>query len=243
MGAGKIKWDQIGERLYETGVDHGVLYLYDKESKTFTNGVGWNGLTAVNENPEGAEATPLYADNIKYLNLMSAEDYKYTIEAYTYPDEFMACDGSAELAPGVNVGQQPREMFGFCYRTLIGNDTEGTNLGYKLHLVYNSLAAPASRDHATVNDSPEAANPSWEVSTTPIEVPGMKPTACITIDSTKVSAEALKSLENLLYGVDAASGVEATVPTLPTPQQLIEIFGGDSEQGGGDDSDDQNVNP
>lgn len=221
----RIVWDTVGERFYETGVDHGVLYPYNSETGAFDNGVAWNGLTAVNEQPSGAEPSPLYADNIKYLNLMSAEEYASTIEAYTYPDEFEECDGSAELAPGVVVGQQPRKMFGVSYRTLIGNDTEGTSKGYKLHLVYNCLASPSERSHATVNDSPEAATLSWSVSTTPVEVPGFKPTATITIDSTKVSAAKMAVLEEVLYGN------ASTAPKLPLPAEIIEIFGNAAETG------------
>lgn len=221
----KLVWDKIGDRRYETGVDHGVLYAYipaeGNNPASFGNGVAWNGLTAVNESPSGAEPSPLYADNIKYLNLISAEDYGFSIECYTYPDEFAACDGSKEIATGVTVGQQDRELFGFSYRSLIGNDTLGTSYGYKLHLVYNCLASVAERAHATVNDSPEADNPSWDVSTTPVEVPNMKPTACITIDSTKVDSAKLTALENILYGTDAGTGTEATVARLPWPSEVI----------------------
>lgn len=216
----KLVWDKTGERFYETGVDHGVLYKY--VNGAFTNGVAWNGLTAVNESPSGAEPTPLYADNIKYLNLMSAEEYGFSIEAYTYPDAFEECDGSAEIAPGVSIGQQNRKLFGFSYRTLIGNDTENTDHGYKLHLVYNCLASPSEMSHSTVNDSPEAANPSWDVSTTPIEIPGFKPTASVTIDSTKTTKEKLDALEAILYG-----GAE-TEARLPLPEELITIMGGDT---------------
>lgn len=204
----KIVWDNTGDRLYETGVDHGVLYL-QQTGGTYTNGVAWNGLTAVTESPSGAEATPLYADNIKYLNLMSAEEYGMTIEAYTYPDEFAECDGSASLVEGVYIGQQPRKTFGMSYRTIIGNDVDSNNHGYKLHLVYGCLAAPSEKAYATVNDSPEAITFSWEVSTTPVNVTGFKPTACITIDSTKVDKDKLAALEAILYGGDEA---EATLP-------------------------------
>ena len=225
----KIVWDQTGTRNYETGVDHGVLYKYaeaaGQEAAGFKNGVAWNGLTAVNESPSGAEPSPLYADNIKYLNLMSAEEYAASIEAYTYPDEFEECDGSAEIATGVLIGQQPRKLFAFCYRTLIGDDVQGTDKGYKLHLIYNCLASPSERAHSTVNDSPEATTLSWEVSTTPVEVPGYKPTASVTIDSTKVSAAALEALEAILYG-DTNNA-----PRMPYPAELTEIFGGEGTAG------------
>lgn len=214
----KLVWDKTGERLYETGVDHGVLYKYDSTKQTFGNGVAWNGLTAVNESPSGAEPNALYADNIKYLNLMSAEEYGFSIEAYTYPEEFEECDGSKEIATGVYVGQQTRKMFGFCYRTLIGNDADGTEHGYKLHLVYNCLASPSERGHATVNDSPDATTLSWDVSTTPVDVAGCKPTACLTIDSTKVDATKLATLESTLYGGESAE------PILPLPAAVAAIF-------------------
>lgn len=225
----RLVWDQTGTRNYETGVDHGVLYKYTEASGQgdtagFKNGVVWNGLTAVNESPSGAEPSPLYADNIKYLNLMSAEEYAATIEAYTYPDEFEECDGSAALATGVMIGQQPRKLFGFCYRTLIGDDIQGTEKGYKLHLIYNCLASPSERSHATVNDSPDATTLSWSVSTTPVEVPGYKPTASVTIDSTKVGAAALEALEAILYG-------DTDTPRMPYPAELIEIFGGEGTAG------------
>lgn len=212
----KLVWDKIGDRFYETGVDHGVLY--DFVNNAYTNGVAWNGLTAVNESPSGAEPSPLYADNIKYLNLISNEDYGFTIEAYTYPDEFEKCDGSQSLAEGVYVGQQTRKIFGFCWRTLVGNDTDGTDHGYKLHLAYNCLASPSERSHATVNDSPEAATLSWEVSTTPVEVEGFKPTAKITIDSTKADATKLKALEAILYGGDE------TEARMPLPAEVATLM-------------------
>ena len=218
----RLVWDKVGERIYETGVDRMVLYLYDTETKKFKNPVAWNGITAFNESPSGAEPTALWADNIKYLNLMSAEEYGATLEAYTYPDEFEECDGSKELAPGVMIGQQSRKLFALCYRTLIGNDTEGTDLGYKLHIVYNCLASPSERGHATVNDSPEAANPSWEISTTPVEATGSKPTATVVIDSTKVDAETLAAFEDLLYGTANTDG------TLPFPDEIAAFFGGAS---------------
>jgi hypothetical protein len=195
----KLKWDQAGEKFYETGVSNGVLYPLTNGS--YPEGVAWNGLTAVNENPSGAEATPLYADNIKYLNLMSAEEFGATIEAYTYPDEFGACNGEAELAAGVSIGQQARKLFGLSYQTKVGND-QNNDLGYKIHLIYGALAAPSEKAYATVNDSPEAITFSWEVSTTPVEVEGFKPTASLVIDSTKVDADALTRLKDVLYGTD-----------------------------------------
>lgn len=209
----RITWDESGKRLYETGVSKGVLYLY--EENAYTNGVAWNGLTAVTESPSGAEATALYADDIKYLNLVSAEEFGATIEAYTYPDEFAACDGSAELVKGASIGQQDRKTFGLCYRTALGNDTDGNAHGYKLHLIYGCLAAPSEKAYATINDSPEAITFSWEITTTPVAVTGMKPTACITIDSTKADAAGLLELETKLYGDDSSG-----VPTLPLPDEV-----------------------
>ena len=203
----KIEWDKTGERLYETGVKNGVLYV--QEGGAYPKGIAWNGLTAVTESPSGAEATPLYADDIKYLNLISAEEFAATIEAYTYPDEFAECDGSAALADGVMIGQQARKTFGLCYRTTIGNDTDGNDHGYKLHIIYGALAAPSEKAYATINDSPEAITFSWEVTTTPVNVTGAKPTASITIDSTKATPEKLTALEKILYG-DAE--VEARLP-------------------------------
>ena len=212
----KIEWDKTGERLYETGVKNGVLYVQD--AGTYPKGVAWNGLTAVTESPSGAEATPLYAGDIKYLNLLSAEEFGATIEAYTYPDEFAECDGSASLANGVMIGQQARKTFGLCYRTTIGNDTDGNDHGYKLHIIYGALAAPSEKAYATINDSPEAITFSWEVTTTPVNVTGAKPTASITIDSTKVDPEKLTALEKILYG-DAE--VEAR---LPLPDEIKQLF-------------------
>ena len=211
----KIEWDKTGERLYETGVKNGVLYV--QEGGVYGNGVAWNGLTAVTESPSGAEATPLYADDIKYLNLLSAEEFGATIEAYTYPDEFAACDGSAALADGVMIGQQARKTFGLCYRTTIGNDTDGNDHGYKLHIIYGALAAPSEKAYATVNDSPEAITFSWEITTTPVNVTGAKPTASITIDSTKANPEKLAALEDILYGKDGEPGNE---PRLPLPDEI-----------------------
>lgn len=194
----KLVWDQTTERLYETGVKMGVLYV--QEAGAYPNGVAWNGLTAVTESPSGAEATPLYADDIKYLNLMSAEEFGATIEAYMYPDEFKVCNGEAELAVGVNIGQQARKTFGLCYRTTVGNDVEGNDFGYKLHLIYGALAAPSERAYATINDSPEAITFSWEITTTPVNVTDHKPTAIVTIDSTKCDKAKLAALEAILYG-------------------------------------------
>ena len=212
----KIEWDKTGERLYETGVKNGVLYV--QEGGIYQNGVAWNGLTAVTESPSGAEATPLYADDIKYLNLLSAEEFGATIEAYTYPDEFAACDGSAALADGVMIGQQARKTFGLCYKTTIGNDTNGNDYGYKLHIIYGALAAPSEKAYATINDSPEAITFSWEVTTTPVNVTGAKPTAYITIDSTKADPAKLATLEKKLYG---DTDTEAT---LPLPDEIKGIF-------------------
>ncbi len=209
----KIVWDQTGERLYETGVKQGVLYVQDSGG-TYPKGVAWNGLTTVTESPSGAEATPLYADDIKYLNLMSTEELSGTIEAYTYPDEFAECDGSASIATGVYIGQQARKTFGLCYRTTLGNDVDNNAHGYKLHLVYGCLASPSEKAYSTINDSPEAITFSWEFSTTPVNVTGFKPTANIVIDSTKANAEKLAALEKILYG-DAQ-----TEARLPLPDEV-----------------------
>ena len=211
----KIVWDKTGERLYETGVKNGVLYV--QEGGAYPKGVAWNGLTAVTESPSGAEATPLYADDIKYLNLISTEEFGATIEAYTYPDEFAACDGSAALVDGVMIGQQARKTFGLCYRTTIGNDTNGNDYGYKLHIIYGALAAPSEKAYATINDSPEAITFSWEVTTTPVNVTGAKPTASTTIDSTKADSTKLAALEDILYGKDGEPGNE---PRLPLPDEI-----------------------
>ena len=217
----KLKWDQTGERLYETGVKQGVLYPQNA-SGSYPNGYAWNGLTAVTESPSGAEATALYADDIKYLNLMSAEEFGATIEAYTYPPEFAACDGSAEIAAGVTIGQQKRTAFGLCYRTTLGNDTDGNDYGYKLHIIYGAMASPSEKAYATINDSPEAITFSWEVTTTPVSVSGFKPTANLTIDSTKVNAEKLAALEAILYGSDTESNKEAR---LPLPDEIATLMG------------------
>lgn len=211
----KLVWDKSGERLYETGVKQGVLYVQDTAG-TYPKGVAWNGLTAVTETPSGAEATALYADDIKYLNLVSAEELGGTIEAYMYPDEFAECDGSVALTPGMYIGQQDRKTFGLCYRTTLGNDTDSNNHGYKLHLIYGALAAPSEKAYATINDSPEAITFSWEFKTTPVNVTGHKPTASIVIDSTKVDAEKLAALEKILYGDDTGDG-----PRLPLPDEVL----------------------
>lgn len=220
----QIVWDETGSRLYETGVDHGVLY--PALAGLYPVGVAWNGLTGVTESPSGAEATPIYADNIKYLNLMSAEQFGATIEAYTYPDEFAVCDGSAEPKPGVTINQQTRKAFGLCYRTLIGNDTDGTDLGYKLHLIYGALAAPSEKAYATINDTPEAITFSWAVTTTPVIVTGFKPTASLIIDSTKADPAKLAALLVILYGVaGSVAPIVAAVPArLPLPNEVITLL-------------------
>ena len=213
----KIVWDQTGERLYETGVKRGVLYVQDSGG-TYPKGVAWNGLTAVTESPSGAEATPLYADDIKYLNLISTEELGGTIEAYTYPDEFAECDGSASIATGVYIGQQPRKTFGMCYTTTVGNDVDSNAHGYKLHLIYGALASPSEKAYSTINDSPEAITFSWEFSTTPVNVTGFKPTANIVIDSTKATPEKMAALEKILYG---DTEVE---PRLPLPNEVAQVM-------------------
>lgn len=211
----KLVWDQTGERLYETGVDRGVLYPIQTGGQ-YTKGVAWNGLSAVTESPSGAEQTALYADNIKYLSLTSTEEFGATIEAYTYPEEFAECDGSASLATGVTIGQQVRKTFGLCYRTVLGNDVDGNDHGYKLHLIYGATASPSEKGYSTVNDSPEAITFSWEVTTTPVNVTGFKPTASITIDSTKADPTCLAELEKALYGSDEPS----SGPKLPLPDEV-----------------------
>lgn len=222
----KIVWDATGKRYYETGVDHGVLYPQDS-SGTYPKGVAWNGLTAVTESPSGAEATPLYADNIKYLNLISAEEFGANVEAYTYPDEFAQCDGSAEVAPGVMIGQQNRKSFGLCYRTTMGNDVDGNSYGYKLHIIYGASASPSEKSYATINDSPEAITFSWELKTIPVNVTGFKPTASITIDSNKVDSVKLARLEEILYGKDPTElgGSDGVEPRLPLPDEIVSIIG------------------
>lgn len=221
----KLVWDNTGARLYETGVKNGVLYPQGPTGN-YPKGVAWNGLTAVTESPSGAEATALYADDIKYLNLLSTEEFGATIEAYTYPAEFEECDGSASLAKGVSIGQQKRKQFGLAYRTTLGNDVDGNDYGYKLHLIYGALAAPSEKGYATINDSPEAITFSWEVTTTPVSVEGFKPTASVTIDSTKVDAEKLAALEVILYGKDPTSegGEDGVDPRLPLPDEIATLF-------------------
>lgn len=216
----KLVWDKTGEHLYETGVDHGVLYFPD-QTGAYKNGVAWNGLISVSESPSGAEATGQYADNIKYLNLISAEEFGATIEAYTYPEEFEACNGNKELVDntGVYVGQQSRSVFGFCYRTMIGNDTDGQDHGYKLHLVYGCQVSPSEKAYQTINDSPEALTFSWELSTTPVNVTGKKPTALLVIDSTKINSTKLAKIEAKLYGDETSTGA-----VLPTPDEIAEIL-------------------
>jgi hypothetical protein len=214
-----LTWDQVGEKVYETGVDHGVLYLPD-QAGVYNEGVAWNGLVTVTESPTGAEPSAQYADNIKYLNLISAEEFGATIEAFTYPEEFGQCDGTALPAPGVAVGQQGRKMFGLSYRTRVGNDVDGTEFGYKLHLLYGCQAAPSEKAYATINDSPEAITFSWEVTSSPVPVTDLKPTALIVIDSTQVDEADLQALEDLLYGKGA------TEAALPTPDAVIALFGG-----------------
>lgn len=213
----KIVWDEVGKRIYETGVDHGVLYPVGTGG-TYPEGVAWNGLISVTESPSGAEAEAFYADNIKYLNLMSAEEFGATIEAFTYPDEWVQCDGSAEPLPGLIVGQQTRKTFGLCYRTLLGNDVEGQDYGYKLHLIYGALAAPSEKSYQTINDSPEALTLSWEITTTPVPVPNLKPTASLTINSTLVDPVKLAALEAILYG-DATNEAR-----LPLPAEVITLL-------------------
>ena len=208
-----IVWDASGERLFETGVDHGVLYPISSTG-TYDTGVAWNGLSAITESPSGAEATAVWADNIKYVNLLSAEEFGATVEAYTYPDEFAICDGSAELVDGVIIGQQTRKVFGLSYRTKIGNDVDGNDHGYKLHLIYGAQASPSEKAYTTINDSPEAISFSWELTTTPVNVTGAKATACLTIDSTKCDAEKLTALEKILYGS------EEEEPRLPLPDEV-----------------------
>ena len=233
----KLEWDKTGERLFETGTKNGVLYVYDS-TKTgagehvYSPGIAWNGLTGVTESPSGAEATALYADDIKYLNLYSAEELGATINAYTYPDEFGVCDGSAAVTVGSSapmmIGQQARKTFGLCYRTALGNDTDGQDHGYKLHLLYGCKASPSERSYETVNDSPSAITFSWTITTTPVSCVinnvTYKPTALITIDSTKCTAAGLTALENALYGVNASTGVEAADPYLPLPDEVYTLL-------------------
>lgn len=216
----RLEWDKIGERLYETGCDHGVLF--PMKNNVYSTGVAWNGLVSVSESPSGAESSAQYADNIKYLNLISAEDFGATIEAFSYPEEWAQCDGSAEIAPGVMIGQQTRGVFGLSYRTKIGSDTDGQDHGYKIHLLYGGQASPSEKAYQTVNDSPEAITFSWEVTTTPVNVPNFKPTAALTIDSTKATAAKLQALEDILYGTTDAE------PRLPLPEEIITLMKADT---------------
>lgn len=213
----KLVWDQTGDRLYETGVSKGVLYPIQSDG-AYSKGVAWNGLSSVTESPSGAEANPIYADDMKYLNLLSAEEFSATIEAYTYPDEFAECDGSADIATGVSIGQQKRKIFGLCYRTVLGNDVDSNDHGYKLHLIYGCMAAPSEKAYTSINDSPEAITFSWEVSTTPVNVTGFKPTASITIDSTKAKKEKLTALEAILYGDESKEA------RLPLPNEIATLM-------------------
>ena len=213
----KLVWDQTGDRLYETGVSKGVLYPIQSDG-AYSKGVAWNGLSSVTESPSGAEANPIYADDMKYLNLLSAEEFSATIEAYTYPDEFAECDGSADIATGVSIGQQKRKVFGLCYRTVLGNDVDSNDHGYKLHLIYGCMAAPSEKAYTSINDSPEAITFSWEVSTTPVNVTGFKPTASITIDSTKAKKEKLTALEAILYGDENKEA------RLPLPNEIATLM-------------------
>lgn len=224
----KLVWDKTGEHYYETGVKNGVLYPMSA-SGTYPKGVAWNGLTAITESPSGAEATALYADDIKYLNLMSNEEFGATVEAYTYPDEFAECDGSASLTEGVYIGQQARKTFGLCYRTTLGNDSKGNDYGYKLHIIYGAMASPSEKAYATINDSPDAITFSWELSTTPVAVANFKPTASLTIDSTKVDPQKLATLEEILYGKDGTGedhSTGAVDPRLPLPDEIANIMKG-----------------
>lgn len=215
----ELVWDEVGMRTYETGVDHGVLYIPDSQGE-YLDGVAWNGLTTITEKPTGAGANAHYADNIKYLNLLAAEDFGATIQAYTYPDEFAQFDGLATPSPGVSIGQQHRGRFGLCYRTKFGNDVGGDEYGYKLHLVYGAMASPSEKAYNTVNDSPDAISFSWDISTIPVAVPNLRPTSIITIDSTAVNATSLAALEDLLYGT------AGTDPRLPLPAEVIALFAG-----------------
>jgi hypothetical protein len=218
-----LKWDEAGDRLYETGVDRVALYKQDATG-AYPKGVAWNGVTAINESPSGADATDLWADNIKYLSMRSAEQYGATIEAYTYPDEWAECDGSAEIATGVKIGQQVRKPFGLTYRTLIGNDVDSNDHGYKIHIIYGGTAAPSAKNYQTVNDSPEAITFSWEISTIPVNVAGFKPTATVEIDSTKVDSTKLGALEAVLYGTPGTGGTTGTDGRLPLPNEIVQLL-------------------
>lgn len=214
----KLVWDNVGERFYETGVKNCALYLQNTDG-SYPKGVAWNGISAINESPSGAESSPIYADDTKYLNLISNEELSASIEAYTYPDEFAECDGSAEIATGITIGQQPRKAFGLAYKTTLGNDIAGNEYGYKLHLLYGCKAAPSEKAYSTINDSPEAITFSWEISTTPVNVKGFKPTSNLTIDSSKVAPEKLAALEAVLFGSESAEA------RLPLPDEIITLVG------------------
>ena len=214
----RLEWDKIGERFYETGISKGVLFVYDNENKTYKSGVAWNGLTAITESPSGAEENPHYADDIKYLSIRSIEELGATIEAYTYPDEWEQCDGSATLGSGINIGQQPRTMFALCYRTVVGNDVDYENHAYKLHILYGCTASPSEKAFATINDSPEAITFSWELTTTPVPVEGHKPTSLLTVNSSKVKPEDMINIENALYGTESEES------TLLMPNALLELI-------------------
>lgn len=218
-----LEWDKTGEHVYETGVDRGVLYVMDANG-AYPQGVAWNGLTSISESPSGAEANAIYADNIKYLNLFSAEEFGATIEAYTYPDEFALCDGSAALLTGVMIGQQPRKTFGLCYRTVVGNDVAGESYGYKIHIIYGAMASPSEKAYQTINDSPEAITFSWELNTTPVNVTGHKPTATLVIDSTKTTEGKMTAIEQVLYGTPASGNTEAVAARLPLPDEIATIM-------------------
>lgn len=218
-----LEWDKTGEHVYETGVDRGVLYVMDANG-AYPDGVAWNGLTSISESPSGAEANAIYADNIKYLNLFSAEEFGATIEAYTYPDEFALCDGSAALLTGVMIGQQPRKTFGLCYRTVVGNDVAGESYGYKIHIIYGAMASPSEKAYQTINDSPEAITFSWELNTTPVNVTGHKPTATLVIDSTKTTTGKMTAIEQVLYGTPASGSTEAVAARLPLPDEIATIM-------------------
>lgn len=226
----KLEWDKTGERLYETGVERGVLYPVGTGG-VYTKGVPWNGLSRVSENPSGAEASPIYADNIKYLNIMSVEEFGATVEAYTYPPEFAECDGSVEIIPGMFAGQQSRKMFGMAYRTILGNDVDSNDYGYKLHLIYNALAAPSGKDYSSINSSTEPISMSWELTTTPAAIDTvfngkkLKPTAFLTFDSTKFDKDFMAKLEDILYGTNPiAEGGTGTEPRLPLPDEILKLY-------------------
>lgn len=227
----RLIWDKAGERFYETGVDHGVVYPM-QTGGTFSKGVPWNGLSAVTESPSGAEDSPVYADNIKYLNLMSVEEFGATVEAYTYPPEFAECDGSVEIVPGMFAGQQNRKMFGMAYRTILGNDVDNNDYGYKLHVIYNALAAPSEKGYSSVNDSPEPIAFSWELTTTPVAIDTvidgkkLKPTACLTFDSTKFDKAFMAKLEDILFGKNPTTegGTDGTEARLPFPDEILKLY-------------------